>query len=324
MMKKKAFSVLYICALIFGLMSGCTPAASTSQTAQPVTLKIALLPVLDALPMYVAQSQGLFTSKGIRVEFIAVASAPERDQLIASGQADGMINELIGAILNDKDTAQVQVVRYARAATSDSPLFTILAPADSGITSAEQLKGIPVAISSGTIIEYLNDRLLQSEGLNPDEIKSVAVPKIPDRIALLMSGKVGAAMLPDPATTAALNQGAIKVLDDSIHPGYSFSTITFRKATLDQHPEAVKAFLSAIEAATAKINADPQQWSQTLVDQKVMAPELSKTFKVPQFVTAGVPTQAQFADMVAWCKQKGLITADVPYDRAVNASFLPK
>ena len=64
--------------------------------AKPATLKIAVLPIIDTLPMYVAQQEGLFAKHGVNVEFVPVASAPERDQLLAAGQADGTVNETIG------------------------------------------------------------------------------------------------------------------------------------------------------------------------------------------------------------------------------------
>ena len=54
---------------------------------EPVTLKIAVLPIMDALPMFVAEADGLFESHGVNVEFIPVASAPERVQIMQAGQA---------------------------------------------------------------------------------------------------------------------------------------------------------------------------------------------------------------------------------------------
>ena len=69
-----------------------------------------------------------------------VASAPERDQLIAAGQADGMINEALSTALYNKDEVQVQIVRYARAATAQIALFSILASGKSEIETLEELK----------------------------------------------------------------------------------------------------------------------------------------------------------------------------------------
>ncbi len=67
--------------------------------------------------MYVAQKEGLFEKHKLKVELIPVASAPERDQVFAAAQVDGMINEALVTALINKDQVHAQVVRYARTAT---------------------------------------------------------------------------------------------------------------------------------------------------------------------------------------------------------------
>ena len=320
----KMITVLTLISLLIGL-AGCAPSATQAPAAtpEPITLKVTVLRILEALPMYVAIQEGYFTSRGVKVEIVPAASAPERDQLIASGQVDGMVNELLGAILYDRQQTEVQVVRYSRTATAEAPLFRILASAKSGITSVDGLKGVPIGISTGTIIEYLTERLLLAEGFKPEEIKSVAVPGISDRLALLNSGELKAAMFPDPLNAVAMSQGAVAVIDNSKHPEYSFSVYTFRKTALDQHPEAIRAFLAGLEDATRKINADPGQWKKLLVEQKILPAPLEASFQVPKFATAGIPTRDQYKDILEWAKAKSLVDADVPYERTVNAAFLP-
>ena len=88
-MRNKIVSILL--SLIF-LFTACT------SPAEPANLKIAVLPIIDTLPMYVAQQEGLFTKHGVNVEFVPVASAPERDQILAAGQADGTIHQTLPLI----------------------------------------------------------------------------------------------------------------------------------------------------------------------------------------------------------------------------------
>jgi NitT/TauT family transport system substrate-binding protein len=310
----KLVSVIILLSLV---VPACAPAN------KPVTLKIAVLPILDTLPMYVAQKEGLFEKHKVSVELVPVASAPERDQLIAAGQADGMVNEALSTALFNKDQTRVQTVRYARAATPEVALFSILASGKSGIDSLDGLKGVQIGISEGTIIDYLTDRLLQAEGFTAGDIQTIAVPKIPDRLNLLGTGELEAATLPEPATSLAVQQGSKVILDDTKHPEYSFSTITFRKALVDQYPETIRNFLAAIEEATGMINADPAKYSGLLVEQKVVPAPIAGSFKVPTFVTAGVPSQAQWDDMLAWAKEQGLLDKDVSYTESINPSFLP-
>ncbi len=217
---RRSYRLRIFVAILAFLLAACSTATPTL-LAETVTLKIAVLPVMDTLPIYVAQEEGLFEAQGVQVKFIPVFSAPERDQVITAGQADGMINESLSAMLYNQNDVQVQIVRIARAATPTAPVFHILASGQSGITTEEGLKGVEIGISQGTVIEYLTKRLLQAEGFAPDEIKTIAVPKVPDRMALLNDGELQAAMLPDPFTFVAIQQGAVNVLDDSKHPEYA-------------------------------------------------------------------------------------------------------
>ncbi len=195
--------------------------------------------------------------------------------------------------------------------------------AKSGITDAQGLKGVEIGVSQGTVIEYVTERLLQAEGLTADEIKTIAVPKIPDRMALLTSGELSAGVLPDPLASLATSQGAVKVLDDSLHPEYGFSVISFRKEVIDANPEGVKAFLAAIEEATDLINTDSSKYTSLLSDKGLVPPPLLETFQVPPFPIKAIPTEEEWNDALDWAKEKGMLTADISYADSVNGSLLP-
>ncbi|MEJ2706575.1 MAG: MetQ/NlpA family ABC transporter substrate-binding protein [Anaerolineales bacterium] len=313
--------ITLVLALSFVLNACSQTGAPTAEPA--VNLKIAVLPVLDVLPMYVADQEGLFEKHNLNVEFVPAGSAPERDQLIASGQVDGMINEIVSTIFYNKEEAQVQIVRIARAATSETALFSILAAKDSAIQNVEDLKNTQIGVSQGTVIEYLTERLLQAEGFSPDEIETVAVPKIDDRMALLGTGQLKAGMLPEPLSSLAVLNGARLILDDTQHPEYSSSMITFRKAVIDEHPEAIRAFLAAYEEAVSQINAEPSKWEDVMIENNLLPEPLVGLFQVPQFVTASVPNQEQWNDALAWTQEKGLIDQNVSYASSVTSEFLP-
>ncbi|HKJ40266.1 MAG TPA: ABC transporter substrate-binding protein [Anaerolineales bacterium] len=279
-MRKKFLPVLL--SLIFPLSACVSP-------AEPATLKIAVLPIIDTLPMYVAQQEGLFASHDVSVEFVPVASAPERDQILAAKQADGTINETLAVMMFNKASAQMQVVRYALRPTDGHGHFFILASGKSGIVDVNGLKGVEIGVSQGTIIEYVTDRILQSEGFAADEITTVAVPRIPDRMALLTSGELSAGVMPDPLASLVVGQGGVIVADDSKYPEYGFSVISFRKEVIDANPKEVKSFLAAIEEATALINADPAKYKNVLSEQSLVPPTLLDAYQAPVFPSAGVP-----------------------------------
>jgi NitT/TauT family transport system substrate-binding protein len=319
MRKKYSLFILFTIAVLLTLAA----CSSRADTNKPTTIRIAAIPVLDTLPMYVAEQEGIFKEHNLILNFIPAGSAPKRDELISSGQADGMVNEVMSTIFYNREETRVQVVRYARTATADSPVFFILASGQSEITSIDQLKGIDIGVSKGTIIEYLTDRILQAEGFTDNEINTIAVPDIGQRMALLGSGELSAAMLPDPLASLVLQQGAVLVIDDSSHPEYSHSTVSFSKDFIDENPEAVRSFLAAWEEAVNLINADPQKYSGLMVDRELVPPPLAGTFSVPHFVTADVPTQAQWDDAINWVNDKGFEAGQATYENSITDKFLP-
>ncbi|MBI5583529.1 MAG: ABC transporter substrate-binding protein, partial [Deltaproteobacteria bacterium] len=174
--------------VLLGLLLGVGGAAFPSPSlGKPVTLKLAVIPVIDTLPMFVAQAEGLYAKYGLDVKLVPVASAPERDQLLQAGQADGTLNEILSVMFFNRNEIRMQAVRYGHLASKGAGHFFILASGSSGIRRVQELKDVEIGISQGTIVEYVTDRLLAANGLAPAGIKYLAVPKISDRMALLAS-----------------------------------------------------------------------------------------------------------------------------------------
>jgi NitT/TauT family transport system substrate-binding protein len=282
-----------------------------------------MLPILDALPMFVAQSQGYFEDENITLEIVPVASAAERDQLMQAGQADAMVNDLVSTLFYNQSAQQIVVTRFARTATPEFAQYFILAAKDSGITTAADLAGVEIAISDATVIEYIVDRLLPAEGVAPGDIATIAIPNIRDRMAALGDGTIQAAAMPDPAAAAAIAGGAHIVVSDAAHPEYGNSVLSFTTAFADANPNAVRGFLRAWEKAVADINADKEAWDEVLLSNNLLAEALLPTYVLPDYPTASVPTEAQFRDVNDWAKSGGLITADLAYADSVDASYLP-
>jgi NitT/TauT family transport system substrate-binding protein len=318
--RSKFYSLLYLVFVIVIFLSAC---AQSPSAGEPVSLKMAVLPILDALPMFVAQENGYFEANGVEVEFIPVSSAAERDQVMAAGQADGMINDLISTLLYNQDDVQIQVVSFARTATPEFPQFRILAAKNSSIEEVEDLKGVEIGISEGSVIEYTTDRFLESEGFSDMDIVTIAVPNIPLRMSLLDSGELQAANLPDPLASLAIQGGAVAIIDDTTYPQFGNSLISFRKSVIDANPEAISGFLAAVEQASQEINADLTQWDELLTEKNLVPAPLIGSYQIPAFPTGSVPSEAQWNDVIDWGIEKGLISAEVEYNDSVTAAFLP-
>lgn len=291
---------------------------------QDTKLKIGLLPILDVLPIYVADQEGYFKEQGIQVELVPFGSALERDTALQSGQIDGEINDLISAAFLNKDEDRVRVVRIAMRATPDKAMFAILAADSSDIQSPAELAGVEIAISTNTIIEYVTDQILTAEGLAPENIAKTEVSKIPVRLELLDKGQVQAATLPEPLASLAIKQGARLIVDDTTHTDVSQSVVSFLLGTLKDKPNTVKKFLAAYEKGVKALNSDPDRYYDLLVEKGRVPEPVQGSFAMPRFPPAEVTSEAEFQQVIDWMLAKDLLTEPIPYDRLVDRNFLPK
>lgn len=304
-------------------MAGFSPPLHAQAPRHVVSLKIALLPIIDALPFYVAETNGYFSGHGIKVVAIPVASALERDQLMQSGEIDAMLNEMITTANFNRNDTKVKVLGSARAACAGFPLFRLLAAPGCGLTCPADLAGVPIGVSKNTIIEYVTDRLLTANGLSKDQIVKRSVPAIPERYQLLMQGRLKAATLPDPLAKSALEAGAVQIVDDSTHPRYSVSVLSVSVKTIESKPEAIRFFLKAWNRAAAEINANPDACREILL-RKIRVPKnIREKYVIPSFSIAKVPDAEQWADVMDWMIDKGLLIVPLPYKDSVTTSFLP-
>jgi len=322
MQKKRSIKKTAITGLLLMvLIAAGLPTNLWSQTDH--ALNVALLPILDTFPFYVAQARGYFDRYAVPVTAIPVSSGLERDQLMQSGAIDGMLNEMATTANFNREQTQVRIVATARKAYPHYPLFRILSAPGSGLSSPADLKGIPIGISKNTIIEYVTDRLLAAGGLSPDQIVKKSVPAIPERYQLLLQGQLKAATLPDPLAKSALEAGAGSVIDDSIHPLYSISVLSFNMEALKTKADAVRQFLKAWNQAAQDINADPESYRGLLL-QKIRVPKnIQQTYRIPPFPLREIPGAESWADVMDWMVSKGLLKAPIPYKDSITADYLP-
>ena len=306
-------------AILAAVLTGCVPVKP-----EDTKLKVALIPVLDVIPVFIAEQNGYFAEQGIQVEGVPVKSAQERDVLMQTGQVDGMLTDLISNGLLDKESPKVKAVYTARRSYPTAPVFRILAGPSSGITAPADLKGVPIGISQNTVIEYLTDRMLEAEGLSGDDIAVQEVSAIPLRFEQLMNGNLEAATLPDPLAQGAIAAGAKPVVDDSKYPQFSQSVLSFSTDALKNKPNTVRKFLAAWEKAVQELNAHPEKYQGLLIEQGRVPESIRDSYTMPPFPERGVPSEAEVADVVRWMRDKGLISRDIPYADMVDAGYLPK
>lgn len=297
-MPRRTAALVLVLLFVLGLVPGCLKKAETPK--EDPKLKIGLLPIVDALPFWIAEQKGYFSQMGINVELVPFTAAVERDAVIQAGGIDGYVGDLLSAVLMKNGGVDIRIASVGLGATPEEGRFAILAAPGSGIESADQLKGVEVAISQNSIIEYINEQLLLAAGLKPEEIKVVSVPKIPVRFEMLVKGQIKAATLPDPLAKLAEVQGAKLVLDDTKGTNLSQTVILFRQDAISAKPETIKKLLKAYSMAVADINSKPDDFRGILVEKARLPEPIKESYQIDHFSAPQAPKAEDVGRVVPW------------------------
>jgi NitT/TauT family transport system substrate-binding protein len=287
-----------------------------------VKIRFGTLPVLQALPVYVAQEKGLFSNAGVSVEIIPFNTAAEKDIAIITGNIDGYFGDLVTPAVLKGNGRDVFIVATNYDTRFDRRMFGVMAKPGAKYRSLPELAEIPVAVSSNSVVNYVAERLLTSAGVAEDRIPTVETKNIGLRMQMLLSGQVEAAVLPEPLLTAALSKGAVLLADDS-GLATSQTVLVFNGQSLRAQPNAVRAFLKAIDEANHIINKDPDAVRPVMVEHVRLPEVLKSTYPVPRFPKLRAPDKEAVQEIVDWLRKREVIRPALTYEQIVDANLIP-
>ncbi|MCB1219895.1 MAG: ABC transporter substrate-binding protein [Planctomycetales bacterium] len=305
-----------IIALACALLMGSHRAAAAEE------MQFGVLPVLQALPIFVAAEQGFFEQAGLELEVVPFQSAAEKDIALKAGAIDGYFGDLFTPLVVEGNGLDIAIVATNYRTGADTRMFAVLASKQSGITDVAGLKGHDVGISTASVIDYVTQQLL-GKGGDPADVELLDMKNIGLRMQMLMSGELDAATLPEPLVTAAEKGGAVVLADDT-GMLVSQTVLVFRQDYLDGNAGAVKGFLAAVDEANKWISEHPAEAREMMIKHTRLPEPLQQVFPVPVFPTKmDVPSSTTIAEVLAWLKAEGIVKKDLTYTGLVNGDYLP-
>ncbi len=273
----KTVNFLLIC-VIAAMQIFLSPSAYSADSP----LRFGSLPVLQALPLYVAQERDLFRKAGLNVEIVPFNGASEKDIALASGIIDGYFGDLITPTLLKGNGKDVYILAVNYETKQDRRMFAILAKPNSKYKKVSDLAGTPIAVASNSIVHFLTDKLLSDEGVPKKGIETVETKNIGMRMQMLLSGQVEAAVLPEPLVTAAISKGAVLLADDS-NQDVGQTVLVFSGKFTKSQPEVIKRFFSVLNEASQIINNDPESIRSIMTEHVRLPEDMKATYPIPKF-----------------------------------------
>jgi NitT/TauT family transport system substrate-binding protein len=296
--------------------------ADYAQSGEKTKMRFGTLPVLQSLPLYVARDKGFFGKAGVDVELIPFNTAAEKDIALTTKNIDGYFGDLFTPIVMKSNGRDVRIVATNYDTSHDRRMFAVLGKPGSAYGSVKDLAGVPVAVSSNSVIDFVTFKLLTAAGVSPSEVQTIESKNIGLRMQMLLSGQVEAATLPEPLVTAAAAKGAPVLADDAGIPE-SQTILLFTGTFIEKHPEAVKAFLNAVSEASRLTNSQPDAVRPIMVKHVRLPKPLKDKYPVPRFPDLHAPKADTVRTAVGWLKDRGVLNKRVTYKELVDDRFIP-
>jgi NitT/TauT family transport system substrate-binding protein len=315
------------------LAAGCS-GGGNGTTAVSGTITIAAVPGVDDAPLWLAQTNQLFSAAGLTVKINTVSSNAAAVAEVADGQAD-IASSDYGNILAyqaangsnnplylladgyDAGTGTAEILVRPGGITSPAKLKTIGIPSQDTIATknAAPTNGDPVTTVGGGLPSSL-DALAASAQISdylldaPLTLRWKALPE-PQEISELQSGQLPAVLLTQPYVyQAEATYGDVELTDvfTGQTAGLPLSGYVARSSWAKQNPAAVADFRSALDnAQTAASSVGP-------IQQTLQAPPISMIRADADMVSLGsyptVTLGLEIARVALLMKDADIVTAD--------------
>ena len=304
-------------------ITACSDDGSGSGTAsgpEPFDLALDFYVNPDHAGIFVALERGYFERAGldVRPRVPSDPSAPIRE--VAAGRADLAVSYEPEVLLAHDQGLEVVSV----AAIVNSPLTSLISLPEGGIDSASDLDGKTVGTAG---IPYQSDYLstiLENAGLSSSDVDEVNVGY--NLLPTLIAGKVDAILggfLNIEGVDLAMRglDPRVVPVDQLGVPTYDELVLVAKRSTVDDDPDRIRSFISALAEGTAYAAAHPQEASNDVLragkglDAAQTRAEIDATLPLLQPEPGkpyGYMAPEQWSAFALWMGENDLLTMGVP------------
>lgn len=328
-MKRKV--IIFIIILLVGAvtLTACQQEDNAEETeviATPLTL--GYIPNIQFAPIYVAVEKGYFLDAGfdVSIEYgneadaVALIGAGEQLFAIASGE------QILLA------RAQGLPVTYVAAWYQQYPVG-VVSLKDAGVLVPENLAGKSIGIPGLYGASYIGLRaLLSAADLTEEDVELLSIGY--NQVESLATGQVNSAVIYLANEPVVLRSEGydVDVIQASDYLRLVANGLVTNETMLNEHPEQVQAFISALLKGIADTLADPDEayeisksYVENLADadRNLQFEILTQSMKLWETENLGYSEPAGWVNMQTVLLDMGLLTESQDLDKAFTNDLLP-
>ena len=286
---------------LIGLFGSCGQTEKVKMDTDSTALKLGVLPTMECLPFYYADSIGIFDSLGIDVKLVTFEAAMDADTAFVNGCIDGIVTDLVKECIwrGNGDTAHVAMV-------GDLRLWLVTAP-KARLLKAESIKEKIIGITRHSSVDYFADKILESVKLQSTELNKPQINNLRLRGLMVDQDQYDGAILPEPYASEAVARGAKRLTGTEDLKLTNLLCVLFNDSVSQVRKDEIQKIRQAYDIAVLALNTD------TLSNVLVFIPEQQRIL-LPDTLFKYVPMKpsityddTMMTDVKKWVKGRGLV-----------------
>ena len=219
-------------------------------SADTALVKMAVMPTLDCLPIYVAADHGMFERHGASVSLYTYDAQMDCDTAFKGGWVGAMATDLVRA---ERLKEQGMNLDYLTATDLN---WQLLSSRSSRVKRLSQMEDKMVAMTRYSATAMLADELVDTSGVVNEHVFRIQVNSIFVRLSMLETQVMALLLLPEPQATVARNMES-PVLYDTRWNNVSMGVVVMNDTTIADatlRKSQREAFLNAYNEACDSLN----------------------------------------------------------------------
>jgi NitT/TauT family transport system substrate-binding protein len=231
--------------------------AGAAHAAELKTLRVSIIPIIDAAPLIVARKLGFFEQEGLQVDTSPTAGGAVGIPAVIGGSVDITFGNVVSTMLAAGQGLPVRVIAPATN-FPDSPTVSVLIgrKADSW-QKASDFEGKAIGVNTRNGINWLYARAwVKARGGDPEKVtyREVPFPQLADAIK---RKQIDAGITGEPFKTAFLRDPELAIVGSpfiEVQPGMDVGQYVTTADYVQKNPEVVAKFARALRKGIAWFN----------------------------------------------------------------------
>jgi NitT/TauT family transport system substrate-binding protein len=297
-----------------------TGTTSGSAPAEPVTVQVGVIPVIDVAVLYLGQEQGFFDERGITLNFNTGQGGAALVPSVVSGEYQFAFSNVISVMQAREQGLPLQIIAPAASSTGD-PDFGInsIMVIDPAIQDAGDLAGKRIGVNTlNNLSEVMAKEAVDAAGGDPESVQLVEL-SFPDQVTALTAGDIDAFVCAEPFCSIAEDAGARVISNpyDALAPGEQIASSAYfsTEQAIAEDPDLFARLQESIQESQEFAQENPDEIRAQLPNFTQLDPALIERLRLPQF--NGTLTPDELAPMADAAVQFGILTEEPDLDQVV-------